>query len=428
MNKKLLIIQANEINFDLVKLYSEKFNLSNFKHILKNYNYIETSSENDYENLEPWIQWVSFYTGKSYQEHKVFFLNELKDDVDTIFKKFDEKFNARQCLMFPMNLKNNLKNDKNIFIPDPWTDTIIQCDKDLVKFYNIIKKIILNNKNINLKISEVFYLTYFIFFNSSSQFKIFFLKNIFNLLKKNYFKPILFDNLIADLFYQKIISDNYDVSSIFLNAGAHIQHHYMFNSCFVKNKINPNWYLDEKFDPVKDYLVEYDKILGKFLNLNNYNILITTGLSQSLIDKPIFYYNLKNPKSFFSKINIYPKNIIKRMSRDYTLEFNDTNIMNDSLKILNNLKINESNIFLSKIEGKKIFLELIYSGEIDNDTQIVFNNVKIKIKDDFIFLAIKNTIHNQKGYCYTNIKSFPQKINIKNFYDLLTDNKFINEI
>ena len=41
------------------------------------FNNIETSSEKNYENLEPWIQWVSFYTGKSYEEHKVFFLNEL---------------------------------------------------------------------------------------------------------------------------------------------------------------------------------------------------------------------------------------------------------------------------------------------------------------------------------------------------------------
>ena len=45
MRKKLLIIQINEVNFDLVKLYSEKYNLINFKHILNNFNNIETTSE-----------------------------------------------------------------------------------------------------------------------------------------------------------------------------------------------------------------------------------------------------------------------------------------------------------------------------------------------------------------------------------------------
>ena len=75
MKKKLLIIQMNEINFDLVKQYSKELNLSNFQYMIDNFNNIETSSEKNYENLEPWIQWVSFYTGKSYEEHKVFFLN-----------------------------------------------------------------------------------------------------------------------------------------------------------------------------------------------------------------------------------------------------------------------------------------------------------------------------------------------------------------
>lgn len=427
MKKKLLIVQLNEVNFDLVKQYSEKYNLLNFKEIIRNFKNVETSSEEKYENLEPWIQWVSFYTGKDYEDHKVFFLNELGNEVDTIFKKFDDTFNARQCLMFPMNLKNNLTNDKNIFIPDPWTETKIQCDDSLKRFYAIIKKIILNNKNIKFEISELLYLLRYIVLNSSSNFKFSLLKNISSLLIKKYYKAILFDELISDLFYKKIISEDFHISSIFLNAGAHIQHHYMFNSGFVKNKINPKWYLNSKYDPVKDYLFSYDKILGKFLSLKNYNILIMTGLSQSVIKKPLFYYNLSNYDSFFSKLNIYPKKIIKRMSRDYTLEFENFNEMEISFDILENLKLNNKNFFSLKSEKNKIFLELIYSDELSENDKIYVNNRKINVKDELTFLAIKNTIHNQKGYCFTNLKFLPDKINIKDFYDFLTSKKFVNE-
>lgn len=428
MKKKFLIIQLNEVNFDLVKLYSEKYNLLNFKNIIKKFKNVETSSEEKYENLEPWIQWVSFYTGKDYEGHKVFFLNELGNEVDTIFKKFDDTFNAKQCLMFPMNLKNNLRNEENIFIPDPWTETKIQCDDNLKKFYAIIKKIILNNKNIKFEISELLYFLRYILLNSSINFKFSFLKNISNLFIKKYYKAILFDQLISDLFYKKIISENFDISSIFLNAGAHIQHHYMFNSDFVKNRINPKWYLNLKYDPVKDYLFAYDKILGKFLGLKNYNILIMTGLSQSVIKKPLFYYNLNNDESFFSKLNIYPKKIIKRMSRDYTLEFENFNEMEKSFDILKNLKLNNKNFFSLKYENNKIFLELVYSDELKENDKIYVNNKEIKVKNELMFLAIKNTIHNQKGYCFTNLKFLPNKINIKDFYDFLTSKKFVNEI
>ena len=41
--------------------------------------------------------------------------------------------------MFPMNLKNNLSNEKNIFIPDPWTETKVQCDKGFKNFMILLK-------------------------------------------------------------------------------------------------------------------------------------------------------------------------------------------------------------------------------------------------------------------------------------------------
>ena len=33
---------------------------------------VNTKAELIYENLEPWIQWPSVHTGKTYDEHKIF--------------------------------------------------------------------------------------------------------------------------------------------------------------------------------------------------------------------------------------------------------------------------------------------------------------------------------------------------------------------
>jgi hypothetical protein len=420
VKKKLLILQLNEINFDIVKLYSERFNLPNFKFIFDNYYKIETSSEKKYENLEPWIQWVSFYTGKSYSEHKVFYLNELKDETNTIFKYFDKSLNLKQFLMLPMNLKNNLSNKNSVFIPDPWTETNIKCENNLKKFFQILKKIVLNNKNINLKKIEIIYFLYYIIFYTSIRFKFFCIKNLFNIIKKKYFKAIIFDNLISDIFYQKIKSGNYDVCSIFLNSGAHIQHHYMLNSYFSKKKKNPDWYIKNYQDPIYDYLKTYDNIIENFLKLKEYNILLLTGLSQSIIDKPQFYYNLKNPFSFFSKFNIYPEKIIKRMSRDYTLKFDTNKTSLRSYQILKKLKLNQLKFFDVKLDGEKIFLETVYPREVNDYDKILYKNISLNIKNELIFLAIKNTIHNEKGYCFSNFKLTNKNINIKDFYNLLT--------
>ena len=76
MKNKLIFIELNEINFDLVKKYSlnytfKVFNEDFFKKLKK------TKSEDEYNLLEPWIQWVSIHTGLTAREHKIYRLGDF---------------------------------------------------------------------------------------------------------------------------------------------------------------------------------------------------------------------------------------------------------------------------------------------------------------------------------------------------------------
>ena len=122
-----IILQLNEINFDLVKHYIDLGkSLPNFSKLVKEYRSSYTSSETDYNKLEPWIQWVSFYTGKSFEEHRIFRLGDaVKTKVnDQIFGVF-ESMGLKVGAVSPMNARNDL-NNPSYFIPDPWTKT--SCD------------------------------------------------------------------------------------------------------------------------------------------------------------------------------------------------------------------------------------------------------------------------------------------------------------
>ena len=68
MKKKTILLALNEINFDYINFYINKGLLPNFKKIFEIQSPIETDSEKEYKLLEPWIQWVSVYSGKSYKE------------------------------------------------------------------------------------------------------------------------------------------------------------------------------------------------------------------------------------------------------------------------------------------------------------------------------------------------------------------------
>jgi hypothetical protein len=64
--KRLVLLELNEINFDIVSQYLSKYpgrfpGLERLAAGAKIY----TSSEEVYEELEPWIQWASVHTGQS---------------------------------------------------------------------------------------------------------------------------------------------------------------------------------------------------------------------------------------------------------------------------------------------------------------------------------------------------------------------------
>ena len=87
--KNLLLIELNEINFEFVEKYIKLAKLPNFQKLLES-GICRTSSENNYEELEPWIQWVSAHTGLDYSSHKIFRLGDIiHHSIPQIFEKVE---------------------------------------------------------------------------------------------------------------------------------------------------------------------------------------------------------------------------------------------------------------------------------------------------------------------------------------------------
>ena len=61
----MILLALNELNLDYIKGYVSQGKLSNFGKLLK-HGVVNTTSEGKYELLEPWIQWATVQTGKTY--------------------------------------------------------------------------------------------------------------------------------------------------------------------------------------------------------------------------------------------------------------------------------------------------------------------------------------------------------------------------
>ena len=433
MSVKLLLIQLNEINFELVNKYLNSSKKNEFKNlkILKNtYKSFDTYSEKEYKNLEPWIQWASVHLGKDYNQHKIYRLGDIvkHPNEKQIFEKIENKGFTVGAIS-PMNAENRLKNP-SYFVPDPWTSTYSDQSGFSKRISLMLKQTVNDNSSGGISFNS--YLTIFeiIFKTLHYEKTLILLKLIFSSIIKPWKKSLVLDYLIHLTHMHLLKKKLPNFSSIFFNAGAHIQHHYFFNSKYINSDTkNPKWYVSSLSDPIKDMLEVYDQIIGDYLKLskNGNQLLISTGLRQIPYDTTKFYYRLKNHSIFLNNIGIRFLKVLPRMTRDFEIIFDDDVNLINAKKILDKIKVKKNNIkVFSEIEerNKSLFITLTYPYEIKKDDQIIFDDeINLNFYNEVVFVAIKNGMHDSKGYVFyspnSSLKTPKEPVHVSKLHQMI---------
>jgi hypothetical protein len=437
MNKisnKLLFIQLNEINFDLVEAYltlnDSKNYLSNIKFLINNYTKIETYSEDEYENLEPWIQWVSVHLGKKFKEHKIFRLGDIvKHAHQTQIFEYLENKGYTVGAVSPMNTDNRLKNP-DYFIPDPWTKTNSDHSVFSKNVTKMLQQSVNDNSSGKLSVSSIMTIMQIFFKTFSYKNSTKLINLIFFALIEKWKKSLVLDYIIHLVNFYFLKKKKPDFATVFFNAGAHIQHHYYFNSKNYNSTLkNPDWYIKNSIDPIEYMLKVYDEIIGdylKFCQKNNYKIIIATGLRQVPYDKVKFYYRLKNHSLFLKEIGVNFSHLYPRMTRDFEIIFQNNDDLLKAKKILAEIRLERNNTQIFKdIEerSKSLFVTLTYPDEIKKNDKIIYSNQKYKFFNKIVFVAIKNGMHDPKGYVFMspqiNFKNFQKKDHVSKIYKII---------
>ena len=405
--KKLILIELNEINFDVVSYYLDKgIRLPGFKKIIDG-RLIQTSSEMEYKNLEPWIQWPSVHTGKKFEEHKVFRLGDfINSNEEQIFEKV-ESLGFDVGAISPMNASNNLKKPA-YFIPDPWTKTL--CDGSYLSksITSAIVQTVNDNSASKITISSIFNLglAFILLVNPGRYFSM--VKYAFSAIGKSWRKALFLDMLLYEIHKTLLKRKNPNFSTLFLNAGAHIQHHYFFNSPFVTRSDlnNPDWYIASDKDPILEMLKVYDSMLLDISNLPNTEFILATGLSQKPYEKLKFYYRLMDHKLFLKNIGVDFTDVTPRMTRDFLITFSSDEEAKIAEKKIASVLVDSNMRLFNQIDnrGKDIFVVLTYPHEISDKSTINMCEKNVLLKDMVTFVAIKNGEHQSKGFAFFSKK------------------------
>ena len=459
MTNKLIFLEFNEICINLIEPWMEEGKLPNFQALRDNAVFFNTTTDEDEPNLEPWIQWHSIHTGKSYKTHKVF---ELTDGTrckhEHIWNALNNE-NLNVASIGSMNVKN-FQGENCVYIPDPWCNSEKTHPQKLQATYDFISQSVQkhskgNHANATSKLKQLSNLrsnglrnkTILKIIKQLASEKI-------NYSKHSWKRATLLDQLQFDLARKVIIEQQPNFISFFSNSVAHLQHAYW--RYFQPEKFDKN-IGKESYELYKDAIYygykKLDELLGMFIELANkhdYQISLCSALSQRAYTKyesagGRHYYRLNDGLAFLQSLGLDTSNIelYPIMAHEYKLLVKDESQIDLFIDTLSQVKssVDSSQVLevFTKEKGVITFECQLYN-QLDENFEIVHNGNKTSFYEYFYKMQdIKSGGHDPsgllflpQGYKYTKSKSDVVSIlditpTLMNILEIDSQNKFTHD-
>ncbi len=399
---RIIALELNEVNFEFIEAYIAKKELPNFRRLLKENGLVKTIAEKQYPYLEPWIQWPTVYTGKTYSEHGIFRLGDAVDHQHVQIWEYLEGFGLKVGAISPMNAPNRCVAPA-FFLPDPWTDTPVTADPGVARLYNVIKKLVNDNasdrRSIAVTARELLPLAMrHLSLGSTGEY----LRVLRQALRHKWARAAILDRLLGDLFLSLWQSSRPDYASLFLNAAAHLQHHHMYDAAVYEGeRSNPGWYssaADGSIDPLLLIYRTYDSIVGDLLALKDVQLFITTGLSQYPNEREHYQYRMTVPDETLARAGLRDYEVQLRMSRDFLLAFRSEEAAAAAAAQLATVQCRERDFFSVDSRGDTLFCQVCYYGDPSGLAEVTFNGTTYDLSDEIVLVSIENGLHSTVGY------------------------------
>ena len=109
------------------------------------------------------------------------------------------------------------------------------------------------------------------------------------------------------------------------------------------------------------------------------------------------------------------------MTRDFLIEFNNIDDARTALNKLTQLKDKNGIKLFEELDlrEKSLFATFTYPHEIKNELLILFEKRLIDIKKFISFVALKNGMHDSRGFAFTNLGNLfenSSEFQLKNFF------------
>jgi hypothetical protein len=299
----VIVLEFNELSPALMETFIAQGYLPNFKRLRDEAQVFTTDAEEAAPNLNPWIQWVTFHSGLSFDEHGIFHLGDgHKLPVKSLWDMISDSGKS-VWVCGSMNIKYDLPI-RGAVVPDPWTNGVRPHPDTFAVYDKFVKRNVQEHTNDHVGLSASDYLDFLKFMLTHGLSVHTIMTTVRQLYRERrtgkgrWKRATILDKLQRDVFIHHLRKNRPAFSTFFLNSTAHFQHTHWRNMDPEPFKIKPTDTEQAEYQhAVRFGYEEMDRLVGDIRAAAPANavIVMATALSQ----QPCLMYEDTGGKTFY---------------------------------------------------------------------------------------------------------------------------------
>lgn len=410
--RQLMLIELNEFSVDLFQRGVRELGLPHIARLLEmRQSTTTTDDETEHRGLDPWVQWVSVHTGVPSSEHRIIHLGDAPAKLG--FRQLWEVLSARGVssgVWGAMNATRGKAEQCRFFLPDPWTfmeEAYPQRLNDLLALPRYYSKNYLDVSKWQF-LRKTLQLAKFVLGSSALgtlvKLSPFLLRGLRRTGLTNAFLFSAFDLFSAALFVEQRRAHRPQLSVIFLNSIAHLQHH--------------RWEKGPAFtDDLAFGLQTIDRVLGMLFadRAPGEALVVMNALTQENIvgEKPRICYRQINPLSFLQSTGLRFESVEQLMTNDAHVFFANPSDRDEAAAALTAVQLAGQAFFHvepSAEDPRKLFYQIDFWDEIEAGRSVQVNGRTIDFDRNFEAIVARTGAHVNWGNVFFDGLALPPNL------------------
>jgi hypothetical protein len=411
---RIVLIEFNELVPSLMERFIAGGHLPHFQQFYQESQIYTTDAEEEGENLNPWVQWVTIHSGLSASEHGVTRLSDgHRLDTKAVWDILSEA-GYRVWVCGSMNARYD-RPLNGMLLPDPWSIGLSPYPAHVFDpYYNFVRFVVQEYTNPGVRLSKSDAMKFVLFMLNHGLSPVTIRAVLGQVLGErrrhdSWKRAVILDLFQWDLFQRFYRSSQPDFATFFLNSTAHFQHSYWRQMDPERFSVKPSQKeIDQYGNAILYGYKKMDELIGRFLKLagQETTLMFCTGLSQQPYLKREssggrHYYRINGPHVFRERLGIeaqFEYNPV--MSDQAILRFGSED---DALRVeqqLRTYRLLDKPAFHMSLERADLIIQCYYGGIVTPDTVLTHETSMQTVPFFDIFYSmdiVKSGFHHPDG-------------------------------